>query len=98
MSIYRNYQKWTIQETPGSVPPGRVPRQKEIYVLNDLIDTARPGDEVEITGIFINRLDYNANVKAGFPVFSTIIEANNIKRFGDEEVIELTDEDKAAIR
>jgi len=94
MSIYRNYQKWTIQETPGSVPPGRVPRQKEIYVLNDLIDMARPGDEVEITGIFINRLDYNANVKHGFPVFTTIIEANNIKRFGDEEVIELTDEDK----
>ena len=26
MSVYRNYQKWTIQETPGSVPPGRVPR------------------------------------------------------------------------
>lgn len=25
-SIYRNYQKWTIQETPGTVPAGRVPR------------------------------------------------------------------------
>lgn len=24
--VYRNYQKWTVQETPGSVPPGRVPR------------------------------------------------------------------------
>ena len=53
---------------------------------------------MEITGIFINRLDYNANIKHGFPVFTTIIEANNIKRFGDEEVIELTDEDKATIR
>ena len=62
--------------------------------MNDLVDIARPGDEVEVTGIFINRLDYNANVKHGFPVFTTIIEANNIKRFGDEDVIELTDEDK----
>jgi DNA replication licensing factor MCM2 len=52
--------------------------------LNDLIDVARPGDEVEITGIFINRLDYNSNVKHGFPVFQTNIEANNIRRFGDE--------------
>lgn len=66
--------------------------------MNDLVDTARPGDEVEITGIFINRLDYNANVKHGFPVFTTIIEANNIKRFGDADVIELTDEDKTEIR
>jgi len=33
-------------------------------------------------------------VKHGFPVFTTIIEANNVRRFGDEQIIELTDEDK----
>lgn len=97
-SVYRNYQKWTIQETPGSVPPGRVPRQKEVFILNDLVDTARPGDEVEITGIFINKFDYGANIKHGFPVFHTIIEANNVRRFGDEDIVEITDEDKAAIK
>lgn len=62
--------------------------------MNDLVDSARPGDEVEITGIFINKIDYNANVKHGFPVFNTMIEANNVKRFGDDSVVELTDEDK----
>ena len=84
----------TIQETPGSVPPGRVPRQKEIYLVNDLVDSARPGDEVEITGTYINRFEYFNNIKHGFPVFSTIIEANYVRRYGDEDVIELTDEDK----
>lgn len=49
-----------------------------------MVDSARPGDEVEITGIFINQFDYFANVKHGFPVFKTIIEANYVKRFGDE--------------
>ena len=97
-SIYRNYQKWTMQETPGSVPPGRVPRQKEVFILNDLVDTARPGDEVEITGIFINKFDYGANIKHGFPVFQTVIEANNVRRFGDEDIVEITDEDKAEIK
>jgi len=87
-----------VQESPGSVPPGRVPRQKEVYVLNDLVDSARPGDEVEITGIYINRFDYLANVRHGFPVFQTFVEANNLKRFGDEDIIELTDEDKEEIR
>jgi len=67
-------------------------------LLNDLVDCARPGDEVEITGIFINRFDYFSNIKHGFPVFTTIIEANNVKRFGDEEVVDLTDEDKQQIR
>ena len=27
-SVYRNYQKMTIQESPGSVPAGRIPRSK----------------------------------------------------------------------
>ena len=63
-----------------------------------MIDNARPGDEVEITGIFKNRFDYFANVKHGFPVFITTIEANFLLRQGDDEMIELTDEDKDAIR
>ena len=37
-------------------------------------------------------------MKHGFPVFNTIIEANNVKRFGDETIVELTDEDKKEIR
>lgn len=84
----------TIQETPGTVPPGRVPRQKEVLLFNDLVDSARPGDEVEVTGIYINRFDYFSNVKHGFPVFTTTIEANFIRRYGDEDLVDLTDEDK----
>ena len=49
-TIYRNYQKITLQESPGSVPAGRLPRHKEVVLLNDLIDQARPGEQVEITG------------------------------------------------
>lgn len=67
-------------------------------MINDLVDTARPGDEVEITGIYINRFDYFANVRHGFPVFQTYVEANNLKRFGDEDIIECTEEDKQRIR
>jgi DNA replication licensing factor MCM2 len=31
---------------------GRVPRYKDIILLGDLIDIARPGEEVEVTGIY----------------------------------------------
>lgn len=30
---YGNYQRITLQETPGSVPPGRVPRYKEVSAI-----------------------------------------------------------------
>ena len=55
-TVYRNL-KMTLQESPGSVPAGRLPRSKEIIVLNDLIDLARPGDEIDVTGIYVNSFD-----------------------------------------
>jgi DNA replication licensing factor MCM2 len=69
-----------------------------VVVLQDQVDSARPGDEVEITGIYNNRFDYAMNVHHGFPVFQTMIEANNVKRISDIEYIEITDEDKRDIR
>ncbi len=45
-TIYRNYQKMTLQESPGSVPAGRLPRHREVVLLWDLIDSAKPGEEI----------------------------------------------------
>jgi DNA replication licensing factor MCM2 len=97
-TIYRNYQKLTIQESPDIVPPGRVPRQKEVIVINDMVDTIRPGDKVEIGGIYISRFEISNNVRHRFPIFTTFIEANHIHRLNDLEVSELTDDDKIEIR
>jgi len=47
---YRNYQKVTLQEAPGSVPAGRLPRSKDVLLLNDLVDSVRPGEEIIVTG------------------------------------------------
>ena len=52
-TVYKNYQKLTLQESPGTVPPGRLPRQREVILLWDLIDSAKPGEEVEITGYLL---------------------------------------------
>ncbi len=38
-TVYRNYQRITLQESPGTVPPGRLPRSKEVILLWDLIDS-----------------------------------------------------------
>ena len=82
-TLYRNYQKITVQESPGSVPAGRVPRYKDVILLADLIDAARPGEEVEVTGVYSNTFDAALNIKQGFPVFATVIEANYVLRRND---------------
>ncbi|KAE8387254.1 MCM2/3/5 family-domain-containing protein [Aspergillus alliaceus] len=98
-TIYRNYQKLTLQESPGSVPAGRLPRQREVILLADLIDSAKPGDEVEVTGIYRNSYDAQLNNKNGFPVFATIIEANHIIKSHDQMAgFHLTEEDEREIR
>ena len=84
-TIYRNYQTITVQELPHDVPPGRIPRQKDVILLGDNIDIARPGDAVQIIGVYMNKYSLNLNIKQGFPVFNTIIEANSIKRMEETE-------------
>ena len=82
-SRYRNYQRVNLQERPGSVPPGRVPRTKEVVFLDDLVDVARPGEEVEVTGIFCHSYDYYLTQRSGFPVFQTYVSANHIRKKED---------------
>lgn len=79
-TLYRNYQRITLQEAPGTVPAGRLPRHREVILLSDLVDVAKPGEDIEVTGVYKNNYDGNLNAKNGFPVFATILEANSIRR------------------
>jgi DNA replication licensing factor MCM2 len=98
-TLYVNYQRLTLQESPGSVPAGRLPRYREVIVLADLVDCARPGEEIEVTGVYVNNFSVTLNVHQGFPVFKTIIEANQITKKADQySSFRLTEEDQRQIR
>jgi len=94
-TVYRNYQKIVVQESPGSVPAGRIPRSRDVILVDDLCDGVRPGEQVQIAGIYRNVLDVGINVANGFPVFSTVIEANNVLKERDFMAkFSLSDEEK----
>lgn len=98
-TVYRNYQKMTLQESPGTVPAGRLPRHREVILLWDLIDSAKPGEEIEVTGIYRNNYDAQLNNRNGFPVFATILEANHVVKSHDQLAgFRLTEEDEREIR
>lgn len=103
-TLYRNYQRITLQEAPGTVPAGRLPRHREIILLSDLVDRAKPGEEIEVTGVYKNNYDGQLNAKNGFPVFATIVEANSIRRkesnslTGENGLSSWTEEEEREIR
>lgn len=98
-TVYRNFQRITLQESPGTVLPGRLPRHREVVLLWDLVDCARPGDEIDITGIYRNSYDVKLNVKNSFPVFSTVIDANSVKRRQNADAtLDISESDKIAIK
>ncbi len=97
-TLYCNYQKMTLQESPGSVPAGRLPRSKDVVLLHDLIDCARPGEEVEVTGVYTNNFDMSLNTSGGFPVFATVVEANYVRRNGaGGGAARLSDDDRSKV-
>lgn len=78
-TIYRNYQKVTIQESPGRVPVGRVPRTKDCILLGDLVDRCKPGDEVDVTAIYTNSYDGALNTKQVILFFVRYIQQSEYK-------------------
>jgi len=69
-----------------------------VILLGDLIDIARPGEEIEVTGIYQHSQSSLSRQRNGFPIFGTQIEANHIQKKGGSTNTDLTDEDKRKIR
>ncbi|MEM0131561.1 MAG: minichromosome maintenance protein MCM [Saccharolobus sp.] len=91
-----DWQKAVIQERPEEVPSGQLPRQLEVVLEDDLVDSARPGDRVKVTGILDIKQD--SQVKRGSKaVFDIYMKVNSIEvsqKVLDEVVIEEDDEKK----
>merc|ERR1719145_110840 len=97
-TLYKNYQRITIQESPGKVRAGRLPRSKDAILTGDLCDVCKPGDEIELTGVYSNSYDSSLNTKNGFPIFATVIIANHIVKKDEKgETERMTDDDIKAI-
>ena len=50
-SEYIDFQLVGVQEKPEDLPPGQLPRIIDVGLKGDIVDVARPGDRVIITGI-----------------------------------------------
>lgn len=68
---YRDHQRIAVQEMPEMAPAGQLPRSVDVILDDDLVDLTKPGDRVQIVGVY--RLLGGGNQLA---LFRTVILAN----------------------
>jgi DNA replication licensing factor MCM3 len=73
---YRDHQTISIQEMPERAPAGQLPRGVDVILDDDLVDKVKPGDRVQLVGIY--RTLGNRNTNHNSALFKTVILANNV--------------------
>jgi DNA replication licensing factor MCM3 len=91
LSVYKDHQTFTIQEMPEKAPPGQLPRAVEIISDNDLVDVCKPGDRVQVIGVYRCLPAKQGSYTNG--TFRTILLANNIRLLSKEVIPDISSED-----
>ncbi|TPX08470.1 uncharacterized protein E0L32_010087 [Thyridium curvatum] len=76
LCTYRDHQTISIQEMPERAPAGQLPRGVDVILDDDLVDRVKPGDRVQLVGIF--RTLGNRNTNHNSAIFKTVLLANNV--------------------
>ncbi|MFX1311380.1 MAG: minichromosome maintenance protein MCM, partial [Promethearchaeota archaeon] len=96
-SEFIDWQSVMIQEIPEDLPPGRIPRSIQALLTYDLVDSVKPGDRVNIMGIFKSVLAQSTK-SINSTLFRTFINVNLIDpEDKSDDLIELSKEDKKKI-
>ncbi|MFH1327444.1 MAG: minichromosome maintenance protein MCM [Candidatus Bathyarchaeota archaeon] len=97
-SRFLDFQELKLQERPEDLPPGQLPRSIETSLFDDIVDIARPGDRVTVTGIVRARPEFIPG-KGRLKIFNVFIDANHVETVEKEaDVVEITPEDENKIK
>jgi len=88
-------QRIVVQELTEEIPAGQIPRTLEVYLEDDLVDTAYPGNRVTIVGILKERRERDVTSELTFRMYLHAVDVE-VKEKGYEEEI-LTKEDEEII-
>ncbi|VEU22492.1 DEKNAAC103666 [Brettanomyces naardenensis] len=80
-SSFANKQVIKLQETPDLVPDGQTPHAVSLCVYDELVDTCRAGDRVEVCGIFKSSpVKVNPRQRALKSLYKTYLDVVHVKK------------------
>jgi DNA replicative helicase MCM subunit Mcm2 (Cdc46/Mcm family) len=81
-SRFIDFQIARLQELPEDLPPGQLPHYIDVTIKQDLVDNARPGDRIILTGIVRIEQEQIAGTRVHSGLHRLRIEGNNIEFLG----------------
>jgi DNA replication licensing factor MCM3 len=82
LSEFKDHQTVILQEMPERAPMGQLPRSIELILDHDLVDKIKPGDRVQIVGVYRALSRSGNNPSGGGGAFKTVVLVNNIQILG----------------
>ncbi|MBD3228557.1 MAG: AAA domain-containing protein [Candidatus Lokiarchaeota archaeon] len=96
-SSYIDWQKIRVQEKPEELPAGQLPRFIDGYLLEDIVDKARPGERVTLVGIL--KAKQISTQQGKLTIFRTYIDINHIEKQEVEiEHLDISTEEEERIK
>jgi len=82
-SRFIDFQILRLQELPEDLPPGQLPHYVDVTIKQDLVDNARPGDRIILTGVVrIEQEPISGVSKTSSAVYRLRVDGNNIEFLG----------------
>ncbi|KAJ2400518.1 MCM DNA helicase complex subunit [Coemansia sp. RSA 2559] len=86
-SAFADKQLSRLQETPEVIPDGQTPHTLTLVMHDELVDVAKPGDRLEITGIYRGvPVRTNPRMRTVQAIYRTYIDVVHIRRLGRSRV------------
>lgn len=86
---YGDKQMVKLQETPDSIPAGETPHTLLVMCYDDLYDSVRPGDRVQVTGVCrAQGLRAQANLRTENAILRTYIDVIHFEKTSSRRVAE----------
>lgn len=84
--LFTDKQLIRLQETPDEIPEGETPKTITLFAFDDLVDTVRPGDRIEVTGVFrAVAKRTNSKHRTLGSIYKTYIDSIHFRRSGLNE-------------